>query len=146
MRKLDLFKKVISEKNIDLAYKSICKNRKYHKADADIWEFKRSWHRNKKGIISKLLNGNYRFDAVKQLKTKKGLVYVFIPQDALVLKAISQILIPLLTSKLKNVCHLKGQGGVRGAHKFVQKHIQDNKFVYKTDVKDFYQSINHKIL
>ena len=93
MRKLDLFKKVISEKNIDLAYKSICKNRKYHKADADIWEFKRSWHKNKKVIIRKLLNGIYRFDAIKQLKTKKGLVYVFIPQDALVLKAISQILL-----------------------------------------------------
>jgi RNA-directed DNA polymerase len=67
-------------------------------------------------------------------------------RDALVLKAISIVLNKYLTPKLGTVYHLKGYGGIYGAIRHVRNSLAVNKFVFKTDIKRYYQSINHNML
>jgi RNA-directed DNA polymerase len=51
-----------------------------------------------------------------------------------------------LAPKLGKVYHLKGHGGIYGAIRHVKNSLAINKFVFKTDIKSYYQSINHTML
>ncbi len=42
--------------------------------------------------------------------------------------------------------HLAGSGGMKGAVREVAANLADNEFVFRTDVKGYYASINHHIL
>lgn len=44
------------------------------------------------------------------------------------------------------VFHLAGSGGMKGAVREVAANIEENQFVFRTDVKGYYASINHHIL
>ena len=39
--------------------------------------------------------------------------------------------------------HLKGHGGAKYAVREVRDHLADNNFVFRTDVKSYYASIEH---
>ncbi|APC96787.1 reverse transcriptase family protein [Francisella frigiditurris] len=40
----------------------------------------------------------------------------------------------------------KNQGGTLKAFKVINKYIKIHKYIYRIDIKEFYNSINHKIL
>ena len=68
-------------------------------------------------------------------------------QDALVLKAIAIVLTRHLLPHLSPRCfHLAGSGGLKGAVGEVARHLPDYDFVFRTDVKGYYASINHYLL
>ncbi len=58
----------------------------------------------------------------------------------------SIILNDYLAPKLGKVYHLKGHGGISGAIRYVKDSLVKNKFVFKTDIKIYYQSTNHNML
>jgi hypothetical protein len=67
--------------------------------------------------------------------------------DALVLKAVSIVLGEHLRPHLADrVFHLAGSGGGKAAVREVTAHLDENTFVFRTDVKGYYASINHGIL
>ena len=67
--------------------------------------------------------------------------------DALVLKAIAIVLGQHLKPHLSERCfHLAGTGGMKAAVREVSQHLGANKFVFRTDVKFYYASIDHEIL
>ncbi|NEO96202.1 MAG: reverse transcriptase, partial [Moorea sp. SIO3G5] len=67
--------------------------------------------------------------------------------DALVLKAMTIVLTEQLTPVLSPRCfHLAGHGGLKGAVREVAENVSDHTFVFRTDVKSYYASINHGIL
>jgi RNA-directed DNA polymerase len=67
-------------------------------------------------------------------------------RDALVLKAMSLFLNDYLAPKLGKVYPHKDHGGIYGAIRHVKDSLAKNKFVFKTDIKSYYQSINHNML
>ncbi len=50
---------------------------------------------------------------------------------------------PLISS---NCYHLPGNGGAKGAVRSVQEHITDSTFVFRSDVKGYYEAIDHDCL
>jgi len=67
--------------------------------------------------------------------------------DALVLKATALVLAAHCLPNLSHHCHhLQGRGGAKAAVRFVNEHLADNTFVFRTDVKSYYASIDHDIL
>lgn len=50
------------------AYQWLCKCRKNHPPDSDIWDLKRQWADKTKGIISLFTAGSYRFDTQKRVR------------------------------------------------------------------------------
>ena len=72
---------------------------------------------------------------------------IWAAQDALVLKALAIALGEELQPHLSPRCfHLAGTGGLKGAVREVADHLHEYEFVFRTDVKGYYASINHDIL
>jgi RNA-directed DNA polymerase len=66
-------------------------------------------------------------------------------QDALVLKMLAMALSD--TSALSPLCtHIKGHGGLKTTVSALQAALPDYTYVMKTDVKGYYESIDHTIL
>jgi hypothetical protein len=67
--------------------------------------------------------------------------------DALVLKALAIVLGNQLRPHLfERVFHLASTGGMKAAVREVAAHLDANEFVFRTDVKGYYASIDHGIL
>ena len=63
----------------------------------------------------------------------------------MVLKALSLVLGKRLSFS-RNCTHLKGNGGGKGAVRRVWRHLNQHRFVIRTDVKSYYASIDHQHL
>jgi hypothetical protein len=72
-------------------------------------------------------------------------VDVWTSRDALVLKALTLSLAPLLPV-LPSCTHIRGNGGAKEAIRQVAAHLPRNGFVLRTDVKSYYASIDHHLL
>jgi retron-type reverse transcriptase len=81
----------------------------------------------------------------KVTKSNGGNIHLWTSIDSLVLKLLSWVLQPYLPSS--PLCtHLKGHGGSKQTVTSIQAEIPNNTFVFRTDVKSYYESINHEIL
>jgi hypothetical protein len=64
-----------------------------------------------------------------------------------VVKATALVLIAHWLPNLSPHCyHIEGRGGAKAAVRFVNEHSADGTFVFRTDVKSYYASIDHGIL
>lgn len=143
---MNLLGKIISPKNLEFAFNILCKQRKNYSANADIWDLRYNWSSYKQQIITQIQAGIFAFDPVTQYEAKNEICYKRTARDALILKAMSLVLNDYLAPKLGKVYHLKGHGGIAGAISHVKNSLAINKFVFKTDIKSYYQSINHTML
>ncbi len=66
-------------------------------------------------------------------------------RDSLMLKAMAMVLAKRLPISPR-CTHVKGHGGGKAAVREVASHLTDNRFVFRTDVKSYYASIDHFIL
>ena len=57
---------------LDSAYEWLCRRRRDYSANADIWQFRRCWLREKEQIRSELRSGNYRFSLLSRVTLKDG--------------------------------------------------------------------------
>jgi hypothetical protein len=92
--------------------------------------------------------GHYRIDVQDKLTLSYGeTIAVWCSCDALILKVLTRIIQDNLKPFLSKSCyHLKGHGGLKGAIRDVMKHCPKYKFFCKTDVKSYYDSIDHYTL
>ncbi|MBT5503672.1 hypothetical protein HOK15_05675 [Candidatus Falkowbacteria bacterium] len=142
-----LTRTVGSTGNFEKAFEWLCKKRKNYSPFADVWELRYQWNTEMPQIQQAILSGTYTFDAIRQHRLPDGSIrYIWAARDALVLRSITQVLTDFLLPKLGATHHLKGNGGIAGALKFVNKNLNANKFVFKTDIKSYYQSIPHNQL
>jgi RNA-directed DNA polymerase len=72
-------------------------------------------------------------------------IHLWSSQDALVLKVLAMALPGALA--LSPLCtHIKGHGGLKATVNALQAALPDYTYVMKTDVKGYYESIDHTIL
>jgi hypothetical protein len=130
------------------AYQWICKSRKNHPPDSDIWNFKRTWNRKAGAIMESFRTGAYRFDVQAKVILSCGeKIALWSSQDALIIKVLTGIVQERLKPFLLKTCyHLKGHGGLKGAVRDVMKQLPEYKFFCKTDVQSYYDSIDHYTL
>jgi hypothetical protein len=130
------------------AYNWLCKSRKNHPPDSDIWNFKRTWHNQAEVIIEAFSCGIYQFDVQAKITLSCGeTIALWSSKDALIIKVLTGIIQEKLKPFLLKTCyHLKGHGGLKGAVRDVMKQLPKYKFFCKTDVHSYYDSIDHYTL
>lgn len=138
---------ITSDEVIDAAYEWLCERRHEYHFNNDVWQLRRWWEEKKPLLIGQLLAGTFCFREQRCLRFPGEVREIWSAQDALVLKALSIVLFDELIPHLSPRCfHLAGKGGLKGAVSDVDEHLPEYEFVFRTDVKSYYASINHDIL
>ncbi len=127
------------------AYYWLCKSRKKHLPDSDIWNFKRTWYSQAEAVMESFRSGTYQFDVQAKITLSCGeTIALWSSRDALIIKVLTGIIQEKLKPFLIKTCyHLKGYGGLKGAIRDVMKQLPKYKFFCKTDVYLYYDSIDH---
>jgi hypothetical protein len=127
------------------AFHWLCKSRSNHPPASDIWDFRRSWDEKSDALVKNFSSGTYLFDCQKKITLSCGeTIALWSSEDALVIKVLTGILEKRLNPFLSKACyHLNGNGGLKGAVQDIIKLLPKYKFFCKTDVKSYYDSIDH---
>jgi RNA-directed DNA polymerase len=135
-----------SDAVLDAAFAWLCRRRRDWSADADIWSFQRNWRDEKERLKDALLSGRFRFGLLERVTKADGSEGdLWSARDALVLKALTLVLTPVLPVSPR-CTHIKGNGGAKGAMRLVLAAPSTNRFVLRTDVKSYCASIDHLLL
>ncbi len=115
------------------AYQWLCKSRKNHPPDSDIWSLQWTWNSQSEVVVESFSTGNYHFDVQTKLTLSCGeTIALWSSQDALIIKVLTAIIQEKLKPFLSKTCyHLKGHGGLKGAVRDVITFISFI-FVFKT--------------
>ena len=131
---------------ISPAYDWLCQARNDWPDQSDVWDLRRSWSTERHRIEQQLANGTYRFSLLTRITTKGGEVaHLWSARDALVLKALSLALARHLPASSR-CTHLKGHGGLKGAVRSAAQVMMNHRFVFRTDVRSYYDNIDHGFL
>jgi len=144
---LGLMESIACDATIDLAYEWLCASRDHHWHNSDVWDLRWRWNQIKPRVQQQLRAGTYRFSAVRRFRSGKDTIEYWSSQDALVLKAVALVLTERLEIHLSDQCHhVRGHGGAKAAVRRVADQAPNHQFVFRTDVKRYYASIDHAIL
>jgi RNA-directed DNA polymerase len=144
----NLMIRITSNTILDDAMAYIYKRRHNDSHNSDIWAFHTSWAMQRNVIREQLLQGRYQLSLVQSFNTPDaGRLTRWSTADAVVLKAFALVLGPLLDNHVDQRCtHLKGRGGLKGACRALSAHLGNFRYVCKSDVASFYDSMNHDIV
>ena len=141
-----LLGEIASEANIDAAYHWLCHQRKDYPSNADIWDFRYHWKSNRKHLITTLRTGRYQFTPQQRITLANGnTIHLWSAKDSLVLKAMAIVLGPHWPISPR-CTHVKDHGGLKGALRWLRAKLPHYQFVLRTDVKGYYDNIDHTIL
>jgi RNA-directed DNA polymerase len=137
---------VFTEVTLDTAYSWLCKQRRNFPANADIWHLRFHWYRVRQELLQTLNKQDYTFMPLSVATKADGeTLHLWSSHDALVLKMLAMALPEALA--LSPLCtHIKGHGGLKATVSALQAALPDYTYVMKTDVKRYYESIDHTIL
>ena len=137
---------MIQSHHIDTAYVWLCKQRKHYPANSDVWHLRFHWTTERERILTAITTGSYYFKPLQLITKADGSrLHLWSSDDALVLKALSLAIAPSL-SLSKRCTHVKGHGGLKFTVRQVHNQLPQYQFVIRTDVRAFYESINHPLL
>ncbi|MDC1287906.1 reverse transcriptase domain-containing protein [Gammaproteobacteria bacterium] len=127
---------------LDDAYRWLCRQRKHFPPDADVWHFRFRYPRIKHALLWWINAGQYRFSPQQKIVKSDGeIIHLWGAQDVLVMKLMASILVSMLP--ISSRCtHVKGHGGLKQSIVEVQNRLHEYRFVCKTDVKHFYETID----
>ena len=144
---MQLIEQVASDEVIEQAFLWICLKRKEHSHNNDVWNLRRHWQTVKPDLQKQLLDGTYRFSPQQEIRLDTETIELWASLDALVLKAVTLVLTRHLKPHISNQCvHVKGNGGGKEAVRQITKQLKGNSFVFRSDVKGYYASIDHHVL
>ena len=143
----ELIQKIASDALIDTAYEWLCKRRKDYSHNDDVCDIRFRWAEFKPHLQKRLLAGEYAISSQIVINTPNRRTELWSAKDALVLKAISIVLGEHLKPMLSHNCyHLADNGGAKAAVRATARHLKQRQYVMKSDVKNYYASIDHEIL
>jgi hypothetical protein len=139
-------KNVFTETTLDTAYSCLCKQRANFPANADIWHLRFHWLSARHELLQSLNKQDYTFMPLSVVTKADGeTLHLWSSQDALVLKMLAMALPDALA--LSPLCtYIKGHGGLKATVNDLHAALPDYRYVMKTDVKGYYESIDHTIL
>ena len=144
---INQIEQIASNQVLEDAFAWLCRSRKDHSHNSDVWELRRNWEQEKENIKELLLLGRYQFDTLREIRSENEIIELWRSRDAVVLKAMTIVLEKQLRPKLSPRCfHVKGRGGIKKALQDVRQKMDETSFVMKSDVKSYYASINHELL
>lgn len=142
-----LIDRIANDDVLDAAFQWLCEKRAHHHFNSDVWQVRRWWSEKKPVLQQQLRSGSYQFRELRLIRGEEQSIEFWSSLDALVLKAMSIVLTEHLKPHLsERVFHLARSGGMKGAVREVAANLSAHQFVFRTDVKGYYASINHHIL
>jgi RNA-directed DNA polymerase len=135
-----------TESQLDAAFTWLCHRRRHFPTNADVWHLRFHWAREKVHLLKRLQNRCYQFSPLQRVQKASGeVIHLWSARDALVLKVLSNMLSEVLP--ISPACtHVKGHGGLKSTVCRVYDQLPGYRFVLRTDVKDYYSSIDHFLL
>jgi hypothetical protein len=131
---------------LDESYRWLCQQRKHFPTDADIWHFRFHYTEIRLHLLRRINSGRYRFSAQQKIIKSEGqVIHLWGSQDVLVMKLMANLLRASLPLSYR-CTHVKGHGGLKQTIVDVQNHLGEYKYVCKTDIQSFYESINQYLL
>jgi len=138
---------ITSDEVLDLAYDWLCRSRRNAGHNSDVWVVRGRWQDLKPRVQAELRAGTYRLSPTERYVIDGEAIEVWSALDALVLKAIAIVLGRRWNTELSDRCfHVAGRGGAKAAVREVRDAVQENGHVFRTDVRQYYASIDHDIL
>jgi RNA-directed DNA polymerase len=137
---------IFNSTTLDKAYSWLCKQRANFPVNADIWHLRFHWNTIRGELLQTLNKQDYTFMPLSVITKADGeTLHLWSSQDALVLKMLAMALPEALA--LSSLCtHIKGHGGLKATVSDLHAALPDYSYVMKTDVKGYYESIDHTIL
>lgn len=133
--------------DLEAAYTWICTIRKDYSANSDIWQLRRDWHWLKHTMLTNLNNGTYQFGLIDRYEFNDAIISLWTSQDMIALKLLTQALYQRMQPYLPKSCyHVKGHGGLKKAVVQTYEVLSQYKYVMRTDIKGYYDSINFNVL
>jgi hypothetical protein len=112
-----------------------------------VWDLRWRWEEIRPQLQAQLRAGSYRLGPVRRFHQGDETIEVWSALDALVLKATALVLTAHWLPGFSPHCHhLPGRGGAKAAVRFVHEHLAANTFVFRTEVKSYYASMDQDIL
>lgn len=140
---------VASSAVLDTAFSWLCKHRIEYSDSADVWNVRRRWPDLKPQLQHTLLRGLYRFQPLRRIQVQGEFCELWAALDALVLKALAIVLSRKLDFP-RSCYHVPGKDGEKRGAKAAVRHIcsrlLSNQFVFRSDVRSYYASIDHAVL
>ena len=131
---------------LDDACRWLCQQRKHFPPDANIWSFRYRYPAIKFDLLQEINSGWYQFSQQQKIIKSDGqVIHLWGLQDVLVMKLMSSRLQTVLSISPR-CTHVKGHGGLKQSRVDIQNHLNDYRYVCKTDVKSFYESIDQYLL
>jgi hypothetical protein len=136
---------------LDSAFAWLGKRRIDYADSADVWNVRRRWAEIKPQLQLDLLDGQYRFQPLRRIRTADGeCIELWAALDALVLKALAIVLNRRLDFP-RSCYHVPGKDGeekrgAKAAVRHICSRLPSNQFVFRSDVKSYYASIDHAVL
>lgn len=127
---------------LETAFHWLCIQRKHFPANADVWDFRRTYTKLKHHLLDQVNNGLYAFSVQQRVvKANGSVIHLWSSQDALVMKLLADRLQGFIQPS-KRCTHVRGHGGLKATLVEIQQHIGAYQFVCKTDVYHYYESID----
>jgi len=150
----EVWRRIQDETNLDAAFSWLRENSDDAHPNNEVWDVRRDWPGVKAELRFRLWRGEYAFQPTRMVEVRNAdgqteRREIFCAQDRLMIRAIAQVLQPLLSAHLSANCvHLAGHGGLKQAVRDTQDYIaaHPDSFIIKSDVKSYYASIDHLIL
>ncbi len=143
----NLLSQVVSTENLDNAFKAVYPRRQKNGPNSCIWSLSLRWPEVRDEMRIRLLAGNYELSPVSVYRSDQGYLSCWGSYDAVILKALSLVLAPLVSDSVGTRCyHLRGHGGIKGAMTKLRSNTAQYQYAIKSDVHQFYDSMNHKLV
>jgi len=121
----------------------LCRQRRDWPDHADVWDLRRQWAREKVRLQQDLRAGTYQLGLLTRVMLADGAeMDLWSARDALVLKALSLVLGPILRVSPHGT-HLNGHGGLKATVRQAQTQLTSARYVFKTNVRSYDTSIDH---
>ena len=144
---MDWIDEIASYDVLRQAYDWLCERRVDYSPNDDVWDVRWRWEEIRPALKDALRAGDYRMSSVRRFSSGGETIEVWSALDALVLKATSIVIAAHCLPELSMRCyHIEGRGGAKVAVRFIDDMRGENTFVFRTDVKSYYASIDHDIL
>jgi hypothetical protein len=133
--------------DLDEAYDWLCDIRKDYSPNSDVWNLRRNWEHLKYSLLNQLNTGTYEFGLIDRYEYDDAIISLWNSQDMIALKLITQALYQRISPYLPKSCyHVKGHGGLKKAVVHTYEVLPQYKYVMRTDIKGYYDSINFNVV
>lgn len=138
---------IASDKTLEASYWWLCQTKKKMHHNHSVWHLRHNWETLKPKLQAELMAGNFKLSPLKRYNIDGLEIDSWDAIDSLVLKAMAIALKDMFKKTLsKKITHLQGNGGIHKTVANISQELKRYKYVFKSDVKNYYETINHKIL